>query len=141
MFQWSRTRYLIKSEQGFLLVEVMISVLILAFVTVGTLATFAKCSIFVGGIREHSIVNNALNERMEEVRDTAYASITTLPSTFLATGFDELKNPVGTQVIDDPFTDNDIKRITLTVTWNTQNGRAMTKSMAAYITNSGINRQ
>lgn len=143
MIKLYRGRNLINTEQGVTLVEVMISVLILSFVTVGTLAMFAKCSLFAGSIKEHSIVNNGLNERMEEIRNMAFSAITNLgsSSTFTATGFTELSNPTGTVTVDDPFTDDDIKRVTVTVTWDTRQGRAMTKSMSAYVANSGINRQ
>lgn len=141
MFDKSVLRNLDRPQKGFTLVEVMVCVLILSFVTVATMAMFAKCSLFAGSIRGLSIVNNALNERMEEIRDMPYSTITGLSTNFVATGFNEINNAEGVLTINDPFTDDDIKEIVLTVNWATRQGRAMTKSMSTYMTNDGINRQ
>ena len=131
-----------RSEQGGTLVEVMITSLILAIVIVGSMAIFAKCNIFANGLREHSIINNALNERMEEIRGMAFSSVLVLPSTFTATGFVELTpNATGTLVLEDTFSDTNIRKVTLTASWTGQEGRSMTKSMAAYVTSNGINKQ
>lgn len=133
--------FLLRSEQGATLVEVLISVMILSVVIVGTVALFARCSVFAAEIKNHAIVNNALNEEMEVIRGLAYSSITSLSSTFTGTGFSLLHNATGTATVDDPFSNSDIRRVTLTVSWNTPQGKSMTKSLTAYFTNSGINQQ
>ena len=131
----------IQSKQGGTLVEVMITTLILSFVVVGTIGLFAKCNVFAGEIREHNIINNALNERMEEIRGMAYSSVSSLSSTFTAVGFSELNSATGALTLEDPFSDSDIRKVTLTANWTSQQGRSMTKSMVAYVTNTGINGQ
>jgi len=130
-----------RSEQGGTLVEVMITTLILSFVTVGTIGLFAKCSVFASEIREHTIINHALNERMEEIRGMAYSAVSILSTTFTATGFNELNNATGTLASEDTFSDSNIRKITLTADWTSPQGRAMSKSMVAYVTNTGINKQ
>ena len=57
-----------KSKQGMTFIEVLVTTVILAIVIGGSIAVFAKCSIFANEIRERSIVNNALNEEMERIR-------------------------------------------------------------------------
>jgi len=137
-----KKEYFIKrSEQGGTLIEVMITTLILSFAIVGTIAVFAKCSVFVGEIRGHTIINNALNERMEEIRGMPYSSVSILPTTFTATGFNELKNATGTLTLEDSFSDSNIRKVTLTANWTSPQGRSMSKSMVTYVTNNGINKQ
>ena len=137
----NRIKALIQSEQGVTFVEMLFSVFILAVVIVGTIALFAKCAVFVAEIKEHAIVKSALNERMEEIRAMAYSSITNLSSTFTPSGASQLRNAGGAVVVDDPFSDTNIRRVTLTVSWTSPQGKSLTKSLAAYFTNSGINQQ
>ncbi len=141
MAKRNKNMYHLKSEQGGTLVEVMISVYILSVVIVGTIALFANCNVFMAEIKEHAIANSALNQRMEEIRALSYSSITNLSSSFSATGFSLLDNAAGTVTVDNPFNANDIRRVTLMVSWTSPQGRSMSKSLAAYFTNNGINQQ
>ncbi len=141
MPQQNKIKYLFRSEQGVTFVEMLFSVFILSIVIVGTIALFAKCDVFATEIKEHAIVKSALNERMEEVRAMGYSSITSLSSTFTSAGFTQLHNASGSATVDDPFSDTNIRRVTLTVSWSSPQGKSLTKSLAAYFTNSGINQQ
>jgi len=129
-----------RSEQGGTLVEVMITTLILLIAMVGTITIFAQCTIFVNGLREHSIINNALNEGMEEIRGMSYSSLIA-PATFTATGFSELNNATGTLTLEDTFGNSNIRKVTLTANWTSIDRRSMSKSIVAYVTNNGINKQ
>jgi len=129
-----------RSEQGGTLVEVMITTLILSIAMVGTITIFAQCNIFVNGLREHSIINNALNEGLEEIRGMSYSSLTA-PATFTAAGLSELNDATGTLTLEDTFGNSNIRKVTLTVNWTGIERRSMSKSMVAYVTNNGINKQ
>lgn len=137
----SRSRSRITSESGGTLVEVLIAVFILSVVMVGIVGLFAQGDVFVNQIKEHAIVNSALNERMEQIRGMAFSSITGLSSSFTGTGFDQLHNAAGTAAVDDPFSDTNIRRVTLTVSWTSPQGISVTKSLAAYFTSNGVNRK
>ncbi len=137
----SRSRSRITSESGGTLIEVLIAVFILSVVMVGIVGLFVQGDIFVTQIKEHSIVNSILNERMEEIRGMAYSSITGLSSSFSGTGFNQLHSASGIATVDDPFGDTNIRRVTLTVSWTSPQGKSMTKSLGAYFTNTGVNRQ
>lgn len=137
----NNAKYLNKLEQGMTLVEVLVSVFILAVVLVGTVALFAKCSVFAAELKEHSIVNNALNERMEELRNMSYSSITSLSSSFSAIGFSELDNATGSLTLDNSFSNTKIQKVTLTVSWTSPQGRSLSKSLSAHFVDGGINQQ
>jgi len=130
-----------KSKQGITFVEILVTIVILAVAIGGSIGVFAKCNIFANEIRERSIVNNALNEGMEEIRGMNYTAILNLGTTFTATELSQLNNVTGSLTLDDPFADSNIRRVTLTVNWASPLGRPLTKSLVALVTNSGINRQ
>ena len=139
-----------RSEQGGTLVEVMITVLILSIAIVGTIAVFAQCNIFVNEVREQFFVNNALNEGMEEIRGMPYLDLNpedptnplTPPAEFDASGLSSLNNATGSITVDDTIFSNDkIVKVTLTVNWTGIRGILMSKSLAAYVTDNGINKQ
>lgn len=135
------SQHKLMSRQGGTLVEVMIAAMILAAATIGALAVFSKCSVLANELKEHAIAGNALNERIEEIRAMDYATITALGSTFTTGGFTLLNNVMGIQVIEDAFSDDDIRKVTLTVSWTSSQGRDMNKSLSTYIANSGIDKK
>ena len=92
-------------------------------------------------IREHAIVNSALNERMEEIRGMSFATILALSSTFTTTGFNQIKNATGSMTLTDSFSNSNIRKVTLTVSWTASSGRSENRSLVAYVTNQGINKQ
>lgn len=130
-----------KSKRGLTLVEALVATLILSIVIVGVVALFAKTRDFLSQIKENSIANNTLNERLEEIRGMDYTSILALGTTFTAAGFSQLKSATGSVTVDDPFSKSDIRRITLTVSWTSAQGRAKSKSLAMLVTNKGINKK
>jgi prepilin-type N-terminal cleavage/methylation domain-containing protein len=129
------------SRSGFTLVEVLVSVLILAVSLTGALLVFSKSNIFISEIQERLIANQAVKEEVEEIRDMSYASILALGNTFTTTSMDDLKSPVGTLTIDDALSNDDIRRVTATLTWTSMRGRALSTSFSTYVTNLGINRK
>ena len=131
----------VHSRQGTSFVEVLLSTLILLIVIVGVITLFGKSSVMTNVIREHAIVNSALNERMEEIKGMSYDDILDLSSTFTTAGFDQLKNAAGTLALTDSMSDSDIRKVTLTISWTSSAGRSESRSLVAYVTNQGINKQ
>jgi len=141
VFKINTINHVGKSKQGMTFVEVLVTIVILSVVIGGSIAVFAKCNIFANEIREHSIANNALNEEMEKIRGMNYNTILNLGTTFTTTELSQLDNVTGSLTLDDPFIGSNIRRVTLIVNWTTPLGRLQTKSLAALVTNSGINRK
>jgi len=128
-------------RSGFTLVEVVVSVLILATALTGSLLVFTKSNILISEIQQHAVANQAVKEEIEEIRDLTYADVLTRPSTFTKTSMSNLVNATGTLAIDDALSDDDIRRVTATLAWDSPRGRQLSVSSSTYITNSGINRQ
>lgn len=128
-------------RSGFTLVEVLVSVFVLAISLTGSLLVLTRCNVFVSETRQRSIASQAVKEEMEEIRDLSYVSILAMGNTFITTSMDNLTNPVGTLTIDDALSDSDIRRVTATLAWDSQQGRSLSTSLSTYITNSGINKQ
>ena len=102
---------------GFTLIEVFIAVLIVGFVLIGIGLAFSSGYRFIAEIRDVSAATQAAQEVMELVRDTAFDDIRALDSSFTTSGFGNLINPTGTLTVDDPYSTDNIKRVTVTVSW------------------------
>ena len=131
----------ITSQHGTSLVEVLMAVAVLSIVVVGAISLFAQSSILTTMLKEQVIVNNALNERMEEIRNMPYSTITGLGSSFTTSGFNQLDNASGTLSLQDAFSDADIRKVNVVISWTSVQGRPVSKGLSAYITNNGINKQ
>jgi len=130
-----------RCQSGFTLVEVLASTLILAISLTGSLLVLAKSNVYVSEMRERSIASQAVQEEIEEIRDLSYTDILVLGNTFSTSSMDDLNNPVGTLTIDDPLSDDDIRRVTALLVWDSPQGRSLSTSSSTYLTNEGINRQ
>ncbi len=132
----------IKIEQiGFTLVELLISIFILSLSIIGTLGVFARGHVYLAEIRQLSIATQAVREEVESIRDLSFAEVLALNPSFTVSAFDQLINPTGLLSIDDPYTSNDIRRVTATVSWISPQGRTLSRSLTTLITRNGINKQ
>jgi prepilin-type N-terminal cleavage/methylation domain-containing protein len=126
---------------GFTLIEVMFAVIIVSLALFSIAFLFAKGTIFVTEIRQTAIAIQAAQEEMELIRDMSFSNILTLNSSFIAAGFSNLKNPTGILTVDNPYSTDDMRRITVTVNWISSQGRNFSKSLVTLVTKEGINRQ
>lgn len=138
--QFKNTKRL-DNNSGFTLVEVLITVMILSFVLTSTVLAYTKSAIFMNDLREYTVVSQVLNEQMELIRDMPFDTVVSSASGFSSNGFNEINNATGLITIEDPFSDNNIKRVTLSVSWQTPQGRNITRSLTTLISRDGINRQ
>lgn len=131
----------LKNRRGFTLVEVLISVFVLAVAVAGTLLAFTKTNQMMTQLRELTVAEQCVKEEIESIRDMSYTAILGMGSTFTAAGFSSLNNAAGTLTIDDPFGDPDIRRVTVTVAWDSNQGRQLSIQQATLVTREGINKQ
>lgn len=129
--------------QGFTLLEVIFSVFVLSIAILGTFSLFLKGNILMSLLRQQSLATHILKQEIELIRDEPYDDILSLGTSFTInnSGLNQLNSGSGTVTLDDPFGDADIRRITVTMTWNTPMGNPISKSAATYITREGINKQ
>jgi prepilin-type N-terminal cleavage/methylation domain-containing protein len=128
-------------KEGFTLVEVLMAALILSVTLASSLLVFTKTNILVSRVQQRNIATQAAKEEIERIRDMSFDDAIALDSSFTTTSFSELFNPVGALTIDDPFDNDDIRRVTVTVTWNTAQGKELSTTLGTLITRGGINRE
>jgi Tfp pilus assembly protein PilV len=132
---------MLKSNKGYTLIEALICVMI------GTIAVASMGYSLANGFwmadenRAHMYAHNALREEMENMRMMDYEAITALSSTttFTNTQLAKLPSGAGARIIQNSF-GNDIKKVTLRITWTARSGRTMTESLTTYVSRVGINR-
>jgi len=135
-----------KKEEGFTLIEVLITVGIM----VGSLIALLSCFIYgfeiISTMKQKTIATRSIQKELEEVRDLTYEEVLALSSSFTHEGFKDLNNLVGcseasgTRTVEDTGIGDDIRRLTITVQW-TYRGRTMQKDVATFITREGINKK
>lgn len=132
---------ILKSDKGYTLIEALICVMI------GTIAVASMGYSLANGFwmadenRAHMYALNALREEMENVRMMDYDAVTALgnTSTFSNAQLTKLSGGAGARILQSSFGD-DIKKITLRVTWTARSGRTLTESLTTYVSRVGINR-
>ena len=67
--------------RGFTLVELLVAVGILAFFLCGILLTYIQMSLMSDLARDHTLANNAVQAKMEEIKNTPFACLSTSPCT------------------------------------------------------------
>ncbi len=131
----------LRGKIGFTLVEALIAAFLLGICMVGVVKLFYDSIYFVAETREVAIASQAAKEEVELIRNMPYTAITGLSSTFTSPGFSYLNSAAGAVSVDNIYGASDIRRVSVTVTWNSIRGRAMSRSMATLVTRNGINRQ
>ena len=126
------------SERGIGYIEILTNIVVLAVVIGSSIAVFGKCNIFANEIRQRSIVINVLNREIERIRGMNYDAVLTLGTTFTTAELSQLNNATGTLILDDPFFNSNIRRVTVTVNWTSPEGRTLTKNLSALISRIGV---
>lgn len=129
------------NKKGFTLVEAISSAVILGIGLIIVAIVFYEELRNINKLRETTIATLAIQEGIEQVRAKPFNDILNLGSSFTATGFTYLKNPVGTIAIDNIYGDSNIRRVSVTVIWNSLYGGTLSKSIATLITRNGIDKQ
>ncbi|MCK4244217.1 MAG: hypothetical protein KAX20_01180 [Candidatus Omnitrophica bacterium] len=128
-------------KKGFTLIEITLTILIIIIISIGIVSIFSYGFGISTETREIFIATQAAQEEMELIRDMAFNNI--VGGTFTTPGFAHLANPVGTVTVDDTYIagEDDIKKVTVTVSWTSAQGRSSTKSLVTLITREGIDKQ
>ncbi len=119
--------------KGFTLIEVLIAVFIIAISLLGLAIGFSNGLAWIQVIREVSVANRIAQEKMEEIRGTDPADI---PYNTEETKLDKynvyVDSPVQIEV--------GLTQATVRVTWTSHSGRELSRSLATYVTEWGINK-
>lgn len=132
----------LSNKRGFTLIEALIASLIMAIglFAVGT-AIYAQFTA-LNENREKTIATLTAQGEIENIRGMKFSDILALTSFDKddAPGLAYLRGAEGNVKVDDSY-GPDIKKVSVTVTWNSISGKSLQRTMATLMTNGGINKQ
>jgi prepilin-type N-terminal cleavage/methylation domain-containing protein len=129
----------IGNSEGFTLVEVLAAVFVLAIAMVGVMGVFVNATILMDHVKNVSIASNLVSERIEIIRNVNYDNLLDMDGAFESPGMEELPNASGLLELEDPFNDDNIRKVNVTISWTTDQGRSADVTMSTYVTRDGIN--
>ena len=129
------------NKKGFTLIEAFVASVVLALGLFAVLLALYTEFTFINQNREKAIATLAAQEEIESIRGMPFDTILGLSSYFNASGFAYLKNPVGTLTLDNIYSSDDIRRVSVTVSWLSLTGRTLQIRLATLVTRNGIDRQ
>jgi len=118
--------------KGFTLIELLIAIVL---IVVGLVALMGIMSVGIcadANLEYRLTALNLANEKIEELKDTAFGSICAGTETGSAIGFDWVDQR--TVSIDEPYGANLLKDVTVTVQW-TQKGSTQSVAVETFIAN------
>ncbi len=139
----------LSNKKGFTLAETLFASVIMAMGLLAAItATYLQTTI-LNKNREQTIASLTAQGEIENIRGMKFSDILTLTSfdkddapglAYLHYGSGDGKGDI--EVDSAGFTiDSNIQRVSVTVTWNSINGKTLKKTMATLVTKNGINKQ
>ena len=134
-----------KKEEGFTLIEVLVTMMILSGVLTALLSCFIYGLNVISRMKQTAIATQVIQEQLEDIRDKTYDEVVSLGTSFDNTRLDQLSNTSGCEEASGGLTvedseGDDIKKVTVTVQW-TYRGRAQREDLVTFITRDGINKK
>lgn len=126
-------------EEGFTLIEVLITILILTVVLIAILSTFLYGFNLLARMKQTVIATQCAQEELEHIRNLTFDEILALESSYTHENLSLLQNGTGIITLEDSM-GNDIKKLTVSVLW-TYRSTQMQKDIVTYITREGINKK
>ncbi|MGD2244968.1 MAG: type II secretion system protein [Candidatus Aminicenantes bacterium] len=126
-------------EGGFTLIEVLITIMMLAVVLTALLSCFIQAFDILTRMKQMTIATQTIQSELELIRSMRYNDILTLDNTFTNDSLSYLENSSGIINLEDSV-GAEIKKLTVSVTW-TYRGRQMQKEIVTYVTKKGINKK
>ena len=125
---------MITTTKGFTLIEVLVAVFIIAVSLIGLVIGFSNGFAWMEEMEETSVANHIAQEKMEELRG----------------GVREIPDPnSSTTIIENPYeitiaatqVQPALTQVTVTVSWNSHSGKALSRSLVTYFTENGITKK
>jgi len=127
-------------KEGFTLIEVLITILVLTVVLVAVLSTFIYGFNILARMKQTVISTQCAQEELENIRNLTFDEVLAIESTFTHEHFSLLEDGAGVISLEDTSLGDDIKKLTVSVLW-TFRGNPMQKDIVTYITREGINKK
>jgi prepilin-type N-terminal cleavage/methylation domain-containing protein len=131
-----------KKKGGFTLIEVLITIFILAIVLMTLVSAFIYGYNLLSRTKQVSLATQIAQEEIETIRNMPYDNILALGSSFTNERLSDLFNGQGVLAIEavPGDTSGNIKKITASVRWKFK-GQQMRKDIVTYVTREGINKK
>jgi prepilin-type N-terminal cleavage/methylation domain-containing protein len=124
---------------GFTLIEVLVTMMILAVVLTALLSCFIQGFDILTRMKQMTIATQSIQNELELIRSMHYNDILSLDDTFTNDSLSYLENSSGIIDLEDSV-GAEIKKLTVSVTW-IYRGRQMQKEIVTYVTKKGINKK
>ncbi|TET77527.1 MAG: prepilin-type N-terminal cleavage/methylation domain-containing protein [Candidatus Cloacimonadota bacterium] len=128
-----------KREDGFTLIEVLVTIMVLAVVLIALFSCFLYGFTVISRMRQTAIVTQCIQEELELIRNMPFNNILSLDSSFENESLSLLEDSSGILSLEDSGGD-DIKKLTVSVIWS-YNGRQMRRDIVTFVTRKGINKR
>ena len=134
-----------KKEEGFTLIEVLVTMMILSGVLTALLSCFIYGLNIISRMKQTAIATQIIQEELEDIRDKTYDEIVSLGTSFENARLDQLSSQSGCEeasggVAVESSEGDDIKKVTVTVQW-TYRGRTQREYLVYFLTREGINKK
>lgn len=134
-----------KKEEGFTLIEVLVTMVILSGVLTALLSCFIYGLNIISRMKQTAMATQIIQEQLEEIRDKNYDEVVSLGTSFTHDGLTTLSNWSGCAgatgaVAVESSEGDDIKKVTVTVQW-TYRGQTQREDIVTFITREGINKK
>jgi len=126
-------------NDGFTLIEVLVTLLILTVVLTALLSCFIQGFDILTRMKQMTIATQSIQKELESIRSLPYSDILSLDDTFTNDNLTYLENSSGIINLEDSV-GSEIKKLTVSLTW-TYRGRQLRKEVVTYITKKGINKK
>ncbi len=126
-------------EDGFTLIEVLVTIMILAVVLIALFSCFIYGFTVISRVRQASIATQCIQEELERIRNMPFDDILSLDSSFTNESLPLLEDSSGILSLED-YGGNDIKKLTVSVIWS-YNGRQIRRDIVTFVTRKGINKR
>ncbi|NIM90975.1 MAG: prepilin-type N-terminal cleavage/methylation domain-containing protein [Candidatus Aminicenantes bacterium] len=128
-----------RKEEGFTLVEVLVTIVVVAVALMALLSVFIYGFNLLSRMKQTAIATQCAQEELENIRNLTFDEILALGPSFTNDSLTLLENSSGVRTIEDSV-GADIKKLTISVFW-TYRGQSMRKDIVTYITREGINKK
>ena len=118
-----------RSRRGFTILEVLIATLLVGVGTFALMEAFNRGYFGVGDAEDYTLALSLTQEKMEELQDSTFASLTSSAKASV-TEFPDFQREV---IVTTPYTD--LKQIVVRTYWNVPNGESNV-ALTTYVANS-----
>jgi Tfp pilus assembly protein PilV len=140
-------RISLKGKKGFTLIEAFSgsAIFIVSLCAIG-LATYTEFA-FINQNREKALATMAAQEYVERIRAMAFDDILAITSSWasntanIPSAFTYLSNPQGAVTVDNIYGTDNIRRVSVTVSWDSLSGGSKSRRLVTLMSRNGINKQ